>query len=489
MANDEKIPDSDFLAHAIREKVVTVKKLPKAVYSFNANKLKTALYKGYAASTAKISYNSPDFRMLKKLHDNIYMFSAAKTFQQTKDMIEVADKMSKSLSSGDQIASFKEFRDKVDEINVQYNENWLSTEYRTANARASNAANWERFEQQKQTLPYLRKVVVEDELTCEICAPLDGITLPVDDPFWDEFAGDLHFNCRCFEEQLDEDDGADNESDSDEVDQLSEDQGEKMDAMFKTNVGKNGEIFDGEHPYFDVPRQYADFAMRNFDLQIPRMEEDDGFRKIFSNDLNAEYIRIKADAQALIEKSREASDDLKQLAESAAKANNAYLSPMSVKSESSIIGKASRDYNNRVGDVNDGVRTTIIAKNDKEVERIVADIRASGNVATKADGSLMIKHQTPDKFLGYSGYLINVKMPNGMIAEVQVNTERMMYAKMEAASGKKMLGDKTFDRIAKETKQPAGLGHKYYEEFRRSTNDVEKVHLQKMSETYYANFR
>ena len=42
-----------------------------------------------------------------------------------------------------------------------------------------------------------------------------------------------------------------------------------VDPIFKHNSGKTNEIFNKEHPYFDVPDEYKALAKKNFNLPIP----------------------------------------------------------------------------------------------------------------------------------------------------------------------------------------------------------------------------
>lgn len=47
-----------------------------------------------------------------------------------------------------------------------------------------------------------------------------------------------------------------------------------VDPIFKHNAGKTKEIFNKEHPYFDVPDEFKDFAKTNFGLPIPSIDDE-----------------------------------------------------------------------------------------------------------------------------------------------------------------------------------------------------------------------
>lgn len=250
-------PDKDVTLHNVFAGLITIHHLPQNLYFYNADKL----MKGVNVSFPKIqfSYNSPDYKLYESIHDNIYLFSGAKTFQQTLAMSDAMIKDGK-------LVSFEEFRDVAGDLFDQYNVNWLRTEYETAKDSARMADKWLTFEKNRASLPYLTYRTEHDETVCDICGPLDGITLPIDDEFWSFNYPPLHFNCHCDVESVDED--AEVSSD-DEVETASvSSQSEQLD-QFKNNVGKTGQVFSNNHPYFSVPKEYINLAKENFNLSIP----------------------------------------------------------------------------------------------------------------------------------------------------------------------------------------------------------------------------
>ncbi len=68
----------------------------------------------------------------------------------------------------------------------------------------------------------------------------------------------------------------------------------------------------------------------------------------------------------------------------------------------------------------------------------------------------------------------------------------MIYAKETEANARRILGDRVWEQIGKETGVQGGLGHKYYEEMRvlDEDKDVMKItELTKLSKSYYAHFQ
>jgi SPP1 gp7 family putative phage head morphogenesis protein len=248
--------------------------LPEDVYQAIANYLAGGIEKGIGFSADKVEFGTPDYDLINELRDNVYLFSAARTFQQT---LEMSDAL---VGPDGEIVSLKDFKEAASEIFTRYNgadtdeeikPGWIETEYNTTITQAENAKKWQDVEAKKELLPYLRRVAVGDDIVCDICGELNGITAPVDDPIWDEVAGAAHFNCRCIEEQLELEEGENNQWTDDEMQEAVD--RSKMPDEFKYNPGKQKEIFSTEgksqHPYFSVPKEYQAYAERNFDLPIP----------------------------------------------------------------------------------------------------------------------------------------------------------------------------------------------------------------------------
>lgn len=250
---------------AIYEGEVDEYDLPENLYFAIANYLKSGVYEGFGESLASVEAESIDEALLIELRENIYLFSGAKTFQQVKEMTE-------AITFGDEVRPFSEFKEMAQSIYDRYNINpqgngYLRAEYDTAIGQAQSAARWNEVEKNKKELPYLKYSAIEDPNTSEICAPLDGVTLRVDDAFWNEFMPLNHFNCRCTVEQLGEDEAE--ETPDDDVKGLKEEVGKEMDDLFKMNPGKDKVIFSDDHPYFDVASKDRGFAETNFGLPIP----------------------------------------------------------------------------------------------------------------------------------------------------------------------------------------------------------------------------
>lgn len=190
------------------------------------------------------------------------------------------------------------------------------------------------------------------------------------------------------------------------------------------------------------------------------------------------------DCSLLMSKARAVGGTIQEQAETIAKKYGGVVTPTNYKGFSSMYRKLNSEKDMLVSDIKDSVRNTIIVEKGN-VDKVVSELQSLPAFSR-------YKQQAPEDFCGYSGNIINLKMPNGIQAEVQVNTPKMIYAKETEANARMILGDKVWEQIAKETGMQGGLGHKYYEEIRilDEVKDRAKIaELTKLSKSYYAHFR
>ena len=230
--------------------VFNMAKIDRSLYPFGEEK---------SGSTLK-TLPKNNKALLEDLRGNIYMFSAAKTFQQ---VLELNDKL---IDEHGTVRPFNEFKKDADRIFDTYDKDYLKTEYDTAIGQGLMANQWQRIQREKDILPYLQYSTIGDP--CDICAPLDGLTAPVDDPIWDTIMPMNHFNCGCIVEQLDKEEGE--ASATKNISEITGPAIDKMSDAFKINPGKDGYVFSLEHPYFTVPKKYKELAEKNFNLKIPK---------------------------------------------------------------------------------------------------------------------------------------------------------------------------------------------------------------------------
>lgn len=250
----------------VYNKIIDEYRLPEYLYLFTGEKLLEGVFQGYGKTLKEISLASPDYKILKSLHDNVYIFSSAKTFQQVQDTKKVV------FDEKGFKRSFNEFRIDAEKINEIYNgykvpENWLRAEYDTAVSQANSAAYWQEIEKEKDILPVLQFQAVGDDATCPICRPFDNKIRHVDDSFWNYAMPPLHFRCRCLVIQQDDSFKQTLKSELPKEREVSE--------LFRFNPGKQNYIFESKgeamHPYFKVAERYKLFKDNNFGMKIPKI--------------------------------------------------------------------------------------------------------------------------------------------------------------------------------------------------------------------------
>jgi SPP1 gp7 family putative phage head morphogenesis protein len=229
--------------------------LPIGYYKAISEYFQKAVLEGFGASLDDVG--RLDLPLLEQLSTNVYQFGAAKTFQQTQAISALL------VDEEGEVRTSMEFNKLANELYDNWNNNWGKTEYNTAIGQADMAAKWMEIEKQKDGLPMLKYSAVIDPNTSQICAPLDGIVAAVDDAIWDKIAPLNHFNCRCVLLQVDEPTTRGNEG---KVNGVTD----EMQGMFINNPGKTGEVFTKEHPYYDVAKEYKEYAKANFGLPLPK---------------------------------------------------------------------------------------------------------------------------------------------------------------------------------------------------------------------------
>lgn len=231
--------------------------LPEDLYLAIGKYLEKGLFKGFGGKLE--DFEGKDLELLTELRENIWMFSAAKTFQQVKD---IRDSM---FDAKGDTRPWKDFRDDGREKYDKWNDDWGRSEWNTAIGQGQMAIRWQQIEGSKDVFPII--VFSTNGSPCAECAPFEGFAAPVDDPIWDWLVPLLHFNCMCILIQQEKVYAL--SENYDEVKSLRE----TVPDVFQMNPGKDKVVFKtegkGQHPYFDVAPKDKEFAENNFGLPMP----------------------------------------------------------------------------------------------------------------------------------------------------------------------------------------------------------------------------
>ena len=245
--------------------------------------------------------------------------------------------------------------------------------------------------------------------------------------------------------------------------------------------GRGEPTTDSVNEVKDVPEGFKKWVLDN-QSRIDEAKKR-GTLPYFLKDNKSAYqsVSIQASVKEIMQKAVAVGDEVQSIAERIASGNKGYATPINFKSENSILRKVNAEGITPY-DIKDAVRTTIIVPKSK-IEDVLQEL-------SERSGFVRLKRQRPESFMGYSGNIVNIRASNGLIAEIQVNTERMIYAKEKPDDAKKILGEKRWDEIHERTGIEGGLGHKYYEEWRekdRASDEAQNITQKSME--YYSHFR
>lgn len=176
----------------------------------------------------------------EKLVADTEIFAGFKTYHQLKEASEYI------RTEDGKMKDFETFYADLEELCGKYNKTWARAEYNHIKYSAEMAARWEDIVADKD-LYDLTYVTRGDARVRADHAKLDGITLPVSDPFWAVGYPPNGWNCRCDVVQVPR--GSKKYSNSKRVieDLDSEVKGNEL---FMYNAGMTGRVMPPRHPYY-----------------------------------------------------------------------------------------------------------------------------------------------------------------------------------------------------------------------------------------------
>lgn len=234
--------------------IITLESLDPIYHEKVGGTLFDAVKEGYQGNIDTWPDYTQKAKVLKALRKNIYVFSAAKQYQQVKIMAGMINLEGENIKWVD----FKAMAGKVfDEFNINY----LKAEYQTAVGQSQMAKAWVNVIENKDLFPMIEYKTQKDGRVRDAHAMLDGVVRPVNDPFWNYYMPKNGWNCRCFIVTHSK------ETKETEIPKDIPEWGSKeFPEIFKMNPGKDKIIFKKDHPYFEVSRSVK---KRNFGLPIP----------------------------------------------------------------------------------------------------------------------------------------------------------------------------------------------------------------------------
>lgn len=245
-------PQTEKLLKGVYKGTIDKDNLPIGYYKDAANGLMSSLKRGWGIKS--VGPRTPYLDKFTELADSAYTFAAAKTYQVTRELSAAAEGKE----------TFDAFKEEADVILNRY-DSYGEAEENSTVAQGQMAKQWGKFEEEKDILPNLRYSTIGD--ACDICAPFDGLTAPIDDPIWAKITPINHPNCFCLLLQENELVKTSNKT---EVGSADDHADSSIVEWCRQNAGQTGDLFGKDHPYYtEVPKEDRKYAAANFDLPIP----------------------------------------------------------------------------------------------------------------------------------------------------------------------------------------------------------------------------
>lgn len=154
------------------------------------NILTDGLKKGFGVLTG---YNTPDTLAYQLMEYSLFEFCEYKTEARLAAMTDLLIDKKKQ-----EIRSFTDFKNKASKINKDFNEDWLLTEYNLSIAVGQNAAAYQRFLAEKDTVTsFVQYQTIGDSKVREQHKILDGKIFNLSDKEAMKFFPPNGFGCRC----------------------------------------------------------------------------------------------------------------------------------------------------------------------------------------------------------------------------------------------------------------------------------------------------
>lgn len=225
-----------------------------------------------ALDDSSIQYEIPA-EMRQSLEQDIFVFSGFKTYHQLKEASELL------RDSQGRVKSFNQFYQDVSAIRDKYNRNWLHAEYNFAVSSAQMASHWAEYQQDEEMANLQYRTALDDKVRPEHAA-LEGVTLPMSDPFWDTAFPPNGWNCRCHVIPVLKEDFP--LSNSQRAQDAFDDMTQGKASIFRYNPGKEGVIFPPHHPYYGK-RGYKHCLNPHLATSLGDNEECDVVRELKQN--------------------------------------------------------------------------------------------------------------------------------------------------------------------------------------------------------------
>ncbi len=243
---------------------------------------------------------------------------------------------------------------------------------------------------------------------------------------------------------------------------------------------EDGEEKEGEVE--ELPDGFKDWVLRN-EGTIEGAEERGTLPYFLSDNWAAvKDITTNSVVRELVERAGGFAGEMGALTTDIAEEFMGYTSGVSVKTFSEVLTEAQelKVTGGTPYDITDFMTTTVVVEK-KEIEGVLSRMKELKEFEA-------LEEMKPKDYLGFSGSRVMLKK-DGITAEVNVTTEKMVYASQRKTSAVKILGKTRWEEIKRETGKMGGLGKRYYDEIRRTVPGTKEwLRAVEKSKRYYAHF-
>ena len=242
--------DNDKSFKKVREAFKRASKYLHGKGGFSSKDLSHKEIRPLIQETFNVLRNAVDFgikteipeAMLEKLQSDVFVFSGMKTYSQLKEASLLL------LDEAGKIKPYAKFEQDILSIDNTYNRNYLQAEHIHAIAASQSAANYYGFMQDAGGYNLQIRTAGDDKVR-QSHAVLNGITLPDDDPFWDDHWTPFDWRCRCRIIQVRK-----SKYSITDADIATTAAKEAIPEAFRYNPGKQQVIFPPKHPYYKTSK-------------------------------------------------------------------------------------------------------------------------------------------------------------------------------------------------------------------------------------------
>lgn len=297
VASEDLPSDYDFEQHAIE--VLTdlfAGKQPSSGLLVTTGKtLAGKVQESYTQITP--DFTTPDTAMLARLTSDVWQFSAAKNWQELRDLTDVLK------DENGKLREWADFKEAAESVVDKYQTNWMRSEYNFAISASQSAARWTEFMNTKEIIPNLQYQTVGDDAVRPEHQLLDGVIKPKTDPWWSIHYPPNGWGCRC--EAIEVPNGLGRVTPDDRVPVID------IPKMFRTNLANSGLLFPKDHPYYNgIPKSelrkaiawlnpkntYQSVVIDDYEIDIHPLH---GQKELDSN-INASHALLQHDPDAKI---------------------------------------------------------------------------------------------------------------------------------------------------------------------------------------------